>query len=170
MKKKGITLIGMPASGKSTIALHLSRITKLDYIDIDKWMEELENMPVRDIIISRGVDYKLELESRYIHENDHHEVIISPPGSVIYTDTRDKLGSQTHIIWLRASLETIRQRLAADIKNDRNIIGLSEKGLDALYHERAPLYAAWADYIIDVDDKAIDDIAQEVVRYLKDID
>jgi len=71
-----------------------------------------------------------------------------------------------HVIWLKNSLPTIQARLADDPDNKRGIIGLNENGLEKLFTERMPLYAAWADHTIESDDKSVSEIASEVLAYL----
>ena len=166
MKKKGVTLIGMPASGKSTVALALSSVINYGFIDIDQWMEDQEAMPVGMIIKTKGKQYALDLESSYVNDRDHYESIVSPPGSIIYTNTYDRLNAQTHIIWLKNSVETIRARLAADTKNEREVIGLDDHGLETLFAERLPLYKAWASHVIEADEKSVDEIVGEIIIYL----
>jgi len=163
MKRKGITLIGMPASGKSTIGKELSAKLGLPLLDVDQWMEEHEGMPLRDIIRTKGAEYTLNLETSCIRDQDLHETIVSTPGSIIYNDVLDALEEQTHIIWLNAPLSLLQERLAPDVNNERGIIGLEEKGLDGLFAERMPLYEKWAQYTIDCGGKEQAAIVAEAI-------
>lgn len=163
MKRKGISLIGMPASGKSTIGRELSRTLGMPLLDIDKWMEEHEGMPLKQAIMQRGAAYILALESRCVRELDLHEMIVSTPGSIIYNDVVEPMRQQTNIVWLNVPYEDIERRLAPDVHNERGIIGLAEKGLRRLYEERLPLYQRWAQYTIDCAGKQQQEITQEII-------
>lgn len=163
MKRKGISLIGMPASGKSTIGRELSQTLGFPLLDIDKWMEEHENLPLKQAILQKGVAYILALESRCVRELDLHETIVSTPGSIIYNDVVEPLRMQTNIVWLNVPFETFEKRLAPDVNNERGIIGLAEKGLRCLYEERLPLYQQWAQYTIDCENKQQYEITQEII-------
>ena len=167
MKNKGITLIGMPASGKSTIARELAKAIKYPFVDIDQWMIEREGISVKEIINQKGREYTLTLESMPIHKNELFETIISPPGSIVYTDTYEKVKSHTKVIWLKNSYSTIAARLSTDPENIRGIIGLEEHGLEKLYAQRTPLYEMWADYTLEADDKTVQEIVQEILAYLR---
>lgn len=167
MKKKGITLIGMPGSGKSTIAKELAEIVNYPLMDIDEWMIDHEGISVKEIIDKNGHEYALALEAMPIHENELYEMIVSPPGSVIYTDTYEKIKNHTHVVWLKNSYDTIFERLSADPENIRGVIGLEEFGLEKIYNERMPLYEQWADYIIEADGMTVEQIIDELRNYLK---
>lgn len=162
MKRQGISLIGMPASGKSTIGRELSRTLEMPLLDIDKWMEKHEGMPLKQAIMQKGAAYILALESRYVREQDLRDTIVSTPGSIIYNDVLEPLRRQTNIVWLHVPYRDIEERLAQDVTNERGIIGLAEKGLRRLYEERLPLYEQWAQYTIDCAGKQQSEITQEI--------
>lgn len=164
MKRKGISLIGMPASGKSTIGKALSQSLNAPLLDVDQWMEKHESMPLRKIIESKGKDYTLDLETSCLKDRDLHGVVVSTPGSIIYNDVLDVLRSQTHIVWLNVPFDVIEERLAPDVDNKRGVIGLKEKGLRRLFDERTPHYAEWATHVIDCGSKDADDIVDEILR------
>ena len=51
---KNIILIGMPASGKSTIGKLLSKKINYKYFDTDIYLEEKENKKIKDIFFEKG--------------------------------------------------------------------------------------------------------------------
>ncbi|USN96979.1 MAG: hypothetical protein H6797_02195 [Candidatus Nomurabacteria bacterium] len=163
MKRKSISLIGMPACGKSTIGKELAKVLGMPLLDVDKWMEEREGMPLREVIETKGKDYTLRLETDCIRSHDLHDVILSTPGSIIYNDVLDVLQEQTHIVWLNVPFAAIEERLAPDVDNKRGVIGLKEKGLKRLFDERTPFYAEWATSVIDCGSKSATDIVDEIV-------
>ena len=166
MKRKGISLIGMPASGKSTIGRELTSTLGLPLLDIDKWMEDHEGLALKQAIVQKGAAYILALESRCVRELDLHDTIVSTPGSIIYNDVLEPLQQQTNIVWLDVPFATLQERLAPDVNNERGIIGLAEKGLRRLFEERLPLYQQWAQYRIDCDGKQQHEITQEIIDIL----
>lgn len=163
MKRKGITLIGMPAGGKSTIGAELAKRLDLPMLDVDRWMEQQEGVLLPELIRTKGSDYVLALESGCIRDHDLRETIVSPPGSIIYNDVLQPLQEQTHIVYLQVPLTEIKARLDADTVRQGEIIGIKEKGLDGLFAERTPLYEKWAEHTIDCRGKSMADITNEVI-------
>ena len=49
-----IILIGMPASGKSTVGRRLAKKLNMDFVDTDNLIEESEGMRLQDIIDNKG--------------------------------------------------------------------------------------------------------------------
>ncbi len=166
MKQKGITLIGMPASGKSTIGRQLSKALDLPLLDIDSEMEQREGMPMREIIANRGAEATLDVETNFIRSQNLYKTIVSTPGSIVYNDVLDILREQTHIVWLNVPKQTIAKRLDADIEPKRQIIGLEQKGFDVLFSERTRLYKEWATYTIDCQGKDVAGIVREIIKVI----
>lgn len=162
MERKGISLIGFPASGKSTIGKVVARMVDMPYLDIDRWIDEVEGRPLSEVIRERGAEYTLNLETKCIRGRDLRNTLVSTPGSIIYNDVYDHLSEQTEIVWLNVPTADLRSRLECDEEHMREVIGLKEKGFDKLYAERAPLYRKWAKYVIDCAGKDVDQIAGEI--------
>jgi shikimate kinase len=166
MKRKGISLIGFPASGKSTIGRHVAKKTGLPMLDIDRWMEERVGTALSEIIRTNGAEYTLNLETTSIRGRDLGDMIVSTPGSIIYNDVYDHLAEYTDIVWLDVPFEELKRRLETDAEHLREIIGIKEKGLDGLFAERRPLYEKWAHHRIDCEGKTAKQIATEIVDLL----
>jgi shikimate kinase len=167
MERKGITLIGMPASGKSTIGKELAKRLSFPLLDVDRWMEQQNGgVPLAEIIETKGADYTLNMETDCIRRHNLHETIVSTPGSIIYNDVLEPLQEQTHIVWLNVPADTIEQRLRDDTARTRLIIGLKEKGFAKLLIERMPLYEQWARYTVDCDGKSALDITAEIINHI----
>ncbi len=62
------------------------------------------------------------------------------------------------VIFLNASFPTIVDRLAND--DSRPLFNKSEE----IYHFRKPLYLEYADLVIEVDGKSVEEIAEEIVK------
>ena len=56
MKKTNIVLIGMPASGKSTVAVILAKVLGKKFIDTDLIIQLREDALLADIIKEKGVE------------------------------------------------------------------------------------------------------------------
>ena len=64
--KKNIVLIGMMGSGKSSIGKILSKKLSLNFIDIDKKIEESEKLTVSEIFKKYGEDYFRKIKKKYL--------------------------------------------------------------------------------------------------------
>ena len=89
--KKNITLIGMPASGKSTVGVLLAKRLGYSFVDTDIVIQEKEGRLLKDIIEQDGLSGFLEVENRINSELDVVHSVIAPGGSVIHgTFKRDQ--------------------------------------------------------------------------------
>ena len=58
--KRNIVLIGMPASGKSTIGKLLAQKINYEYYDADKYLEKKENVKISTLFSEKGEEYFLK--------------------------------------------------------------------------------------------------------------
>ena len=57
---RNIVLIGMPASGKSTIGKLLAQKINYEYYDADKYLEKKENVKIGTLFSEKGEEYFLK--------------------------------------------------------------------------------------------------------------
>lgn len=160
-----ITLIGMPGSGKSFIGKMLAH--RLDYtlVELDTIMEGDYGSPLQDILDKLGEDsfLKKQEEDAIRHTSNKDGLIVSPGGSIIYTENAmyhlKKIGM---IIYLKAPLALIAQRIGA--APPRGIVGSKAKTLAGLYDERTPLYEKWANDSVNAGEDAESVVAQILTR------
>lgn len=146
--QKGITLIGMPGAGKSTIGKQLAELLGWKFVDLDVLINKGESQSPAEIIRERGEREFIELEEKYVLALDLAEIVFSPGGSIIYSPkAMAKLQSETNIVYLDLPLEEIRKRLGRNLE-PRGIIGLALSGLDNLYRERILLYQKFAHHTV----------------------
>ena len=60
--KSNITLVGMPASGKSTIGVLLAKRLGYSFVDVDIVIQEKTGQLLKEIIAERGTDGFLKVE------------------------------------------------------------------------------------------------------------
>lgn len=146
--KSNITLIGMPASGKSTVGVLLAKRLGYSFVDVDIVIQEQEGRLLKEIIEQEGTDGFLKVEDRVNRELDVKRSIIAPGGSVIYGEkAMEHLKAISTIVYLKLSYEEVEERLG-DLK-DRGVALKDGMTLRDLYDERVPLYERYADITVD---------------------
>jgi shikimate kinase len=76
-----IFLVGYMGCGKSTLGKKLAHNLKLDFIDLDKYIEKEEGRSIPQIFEEDGEDYFRKLERVYLHRIiDNDNVVISTGG------------------------------------------------------------------------------------------
>lgn len=143
-----ITLIGMPAAGKSVIGVLLAKSTGLNFVDTDLVIQKKEKRLLKEIIAQDGLDGFLAIENKINASVCEEHAIIAPGGSVIYgKEAMEHLKEISTIVYLKISYEEVKSRLG-DLK-DRGVALKDGMTLKDLYDERTPLYEKWADLIVD---------------------
>jgi shikimate kinase len=166
MEKKNIILIGMPGSGKTTIGTELAEVIGYGYIDSDSVIVAREGKRLNEIIASVGREAFLDIEAKVNSELCANRCVIATGGSVIYREyAMQKLKEKGDIVYLKLSCDTIAARLG-DLKA-RGVALKDGFTLQDLYNERSPLYEKYADIVVELDGKTIEQSVQEVKRAIE---
>lgn len=145
---RNITLIGMPASGKSTIGVLLAKRLGYSFVDVDIVIQEKTGRLLKEIIAQEGTQGFLEIENRINRELAVRRSVIAPGGSVIYgEEAMAHLKEISTVVYLKISYPVLRRRLG-DLK-DRGVALKDGMTLRDLYKERVPLYERYADITVD---------------------
>ena len=148
MKKTNLVLIGMPASGKSTVGVILAKVIGYDFIDTDILIQKSQKKRLAQIIKEIGVDGFLEVENRVNASVEADHCIIATGGSAVYgEDAMRHFKEIGHIMYLKTDVETSRKRLG-NIRQ-RGVALREGQTLRDLYDERTVLYEKYADTVIE---------------------
>lgn len=159
--KSNITLIGMPASGKSTIGVLLAKRLGYSFVDVDIVIQEKEGRLLKEIIETEGTEGFLKLEERINRELDVKRSVIAPGGSVIYGESAmEHLRTISTVVYLELDYREVEIRLG-DFK-DRGVALKNDMTLKDLYRERVPLYKKYADITIDESHKTPGQVVDEL--------
>ncbi|MDP2385187.1 MAG: shikimate kinase [Bacteroidota bacterium] len=144
---KKIYLIGMPGSGKTTIGKKIARELKLDFIDLDSFIEKKENCSIHDIFKYQGEKYFRQVESTYLKEvseiNSRYVVSLGG-GTPCFNDNMDVVLASGLSVYIKANEKILLNRLE-NAKSQRPLFwGLTkveiEKKLSQLIESRSPFY------------------------------
>ena len=163
--KKNITLIGMPAVGKTTVGNLLAQKIGFDFLDSDDLIQSKEQKTLSRIILEKGLDRFLQIEEKHIISLECSNHVIATGGSVVYSPkAMDHLCKTSTIIYLSIDLETLLTRLC-DITSRGVAIG-PEKSIEDLYKERTPLYDTYYDIKINCGSMTVEQVVEKATQNL----
>ncbi len=165
--KSNITLIGMPASGKSTVGVLLAKRLGYSFVDVDIVIQEKTGKLLKEIIAEQGTDGFVRVEEQINRELDVCRSVIAPGGSVIYGESAmEHLKEISTIVYLKLSYQTVKRRLG-DL-TDRGVALKDGMTLRDLYNERVPLYEKYADITVEEGKKGPGATVDELRELLED--
>ncbi len=163
---KGITMIGMAGSGKSTVGRIIAEKLGWRFVDLDLLIREKEGAHHDHVMHLLGEEEFKRREEKYALELDLSDTVFAPPGSLVYSPrAMEKANAETVVVYLRTEPETIEARLGERLYKN-GIVGLKEKGLKALMEERAPLYQRYANHTFRSADQAAEEMADIILSHL----
>ena len=108
---ENIILIGMPASGKSTVGRRLAKKLNMDFVDTDNLIEKSEGMRLQDIIDNKGNKYFWEVEEKILCNLDCRDTVIATGGSaVLFPKAIEHMKKTGAIIYLEQSLTLLKKK------------------------------------------------------------
>ena len=161
-----LILCGMMGAGKTTIGIKIAESTGRRWYDTDGLITDKYGK-ISDIFEYYGESHFRKLETEIVKELAQMDnlVISTGGGLVLFKDNNEVLQRNGKIVFLRASLDTLAKRLKVD--GTRPLLQTSTESLrerlDKLMQERMPVYEHVADYIVDVDNKTPEAIAEEII-------
>jgi shikimate dehydrogenase len=137
-RMRNIVLIGMPGSGKSSVAMHLANLTGRRMIDTDERIATREGMNIPDIFSTHGEAYFRRVETEVLKETAKQSgIIISTGGGIVTVSENRNLIRQNSVCLL---LERETDQLEVGDRPLSKSVGNAE-----LLRIRTPLYDAWSD-------------------------
>lgn len=159
--KSNIVLIGMPASGKSTIGVQLAKWLSMGFIDTDLLVQARAGMSMQAFQDANGMDAYQTLECETVRSVVCENCVIATGGSAVYCDSAMKhLQNMARIVFLDVPVEEIKERIGSMAM--RGVVIKPGMTLDDLYAERHPLYLEYADTVIDCTGKSEDALLDEI--------
>lgn len=168
-----IYLTGFRCTGKTCVGKSLAQALGWSFIDADLELVDRYGMTIAEIVSKEGWSSFREKEKAVLKEIgalDKH--IIATGGGVILDIENVKLMKNSGtIIWLKATPETIKERILQDQNTEELRPSLTSKGLveeiEETLSDRKPLYESAMDFSVDTDNRSIDDICGRIIRKLK---
>ncbi len=153
---ENIVLIGMPGCGKTKVAEALGARLHRPVLDADAEIEKAAGMSIPEIFAREGEEGFRQRETAVLRElGKRSGIVLATGGGCVTREENYPLLHQNGVIlWRKRALEKL-SRAGRPISQSRD--------LGELYAERAPLYARFADAVIeetDTVDEAVDMILE----------
>ena len=143
-QKMNIVLIGMPASGKTTVGKVLSSKLNKNFVDSDNEIINNENKSIPEIFKDSGEAYFRNVEKSVIKELSmlNSQVISTGGGVILNPENIENLKGNSRIYFLDRPLDKLITTSDRPLSSNRT-------DLEKRYNERYELYKSSADVIID---------------------
>lgn len=156
-EKESIVLIGMPASGKSTVGRILSKQLSRELVDTDHLIVRRVQRVIPEIFKNEGEAKFREYERREIAEIAilNGLIIATGGGSILKEENVDNLKQNGRLFFIDRPPEKLVPTSDRPLSSDRDAI-LKR------YNERYDIYCHAADEIIDADNTA-QEVAEKII-------
>ena len=106
-------MIGYMGSGKTTLGRAFAKAARLQFIDLDWYIEERMHKTVSELFAERGESGFREVEKNMLHEVGEYEdvVIAAGGGTPCFFDNMEYMNRMGSTVFLDASTETLLRRL-----------------------------------------------------------
>lgn len=162
-----IVLIGFMGSGKTSIGSKLAERLNYHFKDTDQMIEEKYHRTINSIFANEGEAFFRDLETKTVKElmkGPDHQVISAGGGLPVQPGNVALLKQLGQVVYLKASKETILERLSGDTSRPLIAGDNLEEKVDTLLRLREPLYEEASHLAVITDRRNIDDIVAEIIR------
>ena len=149
IEKRAIFLIGMMASGKSTVGKALARQLEWEFFDVDKEIEKRSGVPISEIFELEGEVGFRKRESKMMNELTRlPRVVIAMGGGAPMFEANRPLLKRGFVIQLVTTVEDIIERTRYDTARPLLQCDDKEQRIAALLEERSSVYDSMSDAIV----------------------
>ncbi len=164
-QQRGITLIGMPGCGKSTVGRLLAARLGLGFIDTDDLIEARSGQRLQQIVDNEGAARLRTIEREVLEQIDAHARVIATGGSAVYADAAmRRLATASTIVHLDVGLQELGQRVRDWAT--RGLVCTPGQDIAELFTERSQLYRHHADIRITCDGLTPEQVVERVIAAL----
>jgi shikimate kinase len=166
--------VGLPGTGKSTVAPLLGEALGRVAIDLDSVIEQHAGRSVPELFASVGEAGFRDLELDALRRSLRGQPVVLATGGGVVTNSEahDELQGCS-VAWLRARTGTLVERLSTvgDLRAARPLLDTDDSSvlrlrIEELSLERSDLYEGVADVVVDVDDRTPTEVARAILVQL----
>jgi shikimate kinase len=164
-----VLMMGMMASGKSTVGRALADLTGWPVLDNDVLLQRSTGSTAVALYEEHGLERLRSAESNVL------TLILSmpaplvagvPAGVVLDPRDRERLRAGGHVVWVRTPVATLVRRVSKG-SHRPFLSGDPAVALQAMADERYPLYEQVAHQVLDMQGLSASDAAKQVVTALQ---
>jgi shikimate kinase len=165
-----VVLVGLMGSGKTTVGGRVAEVLGRPFVDSDSVIEARTRRTVREIWRADGEAAYRVLERDALLDavrSTTPSVIAAAGGVVLSADNRsDLVAADATVVWLHADPDTLVAR--ATRGEHRPLLDDDPAGVLAqMADDREPLYREVADVVVEVADRTVDEVVDDVLAAVK---
>lgn len=167
-----ISLVGYMGSGKTHISKILSEKLNFKFIDLDKEIFQRSKLTIPEIFEKKGELYFRKLERETLEEilATEKDIVLSLGGGTpVYYNNMEIINNNSKSIFLKASVNTLSERLSKQKEKRPLIARISDENLPEFIakhlFERNQFYSK-AQFSITTDNLEPGDIVDEIIEKL----
>jgi len=171
-RRDRVALVGLRGAGKSTLGRLLAQSRAAPFLELDREVERISRMELRDIFEVHGPNgfRRLEREALQAVLSEQARVVIATGGGLVSEPaTFELLLAKSLTVWIKASPEEHMSRVVAqgDSRPMAEDATHAMDDLNAILSSRAPLYAK-ADLVLDTSGRTLEETLRDLQVMLDD--
>ena len=171
-----IYLIGYRCTGKTSVGKSLAKKIGWVFLDADIELVNEHGITISEIVATEGWESFRKKEKdvlKRLSSLDKH-VIATGGGAILDEENVINMKKSGISIWLRATPETVKDRILKDETTEDSRPSLTSKGLMEEIEEtliyRKPFYEKAMDFFVDTDNLDIENVCLSIQKKLNDMD
>jgi shikimate kinase len=165
-----VALVGLPGSGKSSVARQLGRAWGWPVVDTDQRLESRIGQSIRDFFSQHGEAAFRDLETEVLKDclaEPGSFVLATGGGIVLREANREALKARAQVFYLRTGVEELVRRLRNDTSRPL-LQGVDPRQkLRDMHAVRDPLYRRTAHYVVEAHRPSVSGMAHWIQMQLE---
>ena len=167
-RKHNVIFTGFMGAGKTSAGHFYADHYHMPFIDTDQEIEKEAGMAISQIFKEQGEEAFRKLETQCLEKllRTTDGAVISVGGGLpLREENRELLKKLGLVVYLDVSPETVYKRIGADVSSRPMLHSDDVPGrIRSLLNERRPLYLKSAHVAVDLNDRSLDAITEEIYR------